>query len=584
MKVNINSFQADYFLKILKTYGVQQVVISPGSRSTSLALAFLSNKHFFCTPIIDERAAAFYATGIARATSKPVALLCTSGTAVAEYYPAIIEAYQQRIPLVVCTADRPEHLIGTGANQTIVQDNIYKNHIRCSVNIPVPAPDAAYFDRFSMEVCKALQIGITTNRGPVHINLQYEKPFEPDSITHTLPKGFPLLKVPKPSDLNISGICSTPAERSIAREWLQNASKIAVLVGPASLTTADKNSIFKLSKFLRAPILADIGSQLRQSTTNAMLVITHYDTILRGADEQQQEVLRPEVLIVFGMHTVSAALNRFIEASPAKRIIINPYGDRVDTTENERVILSGNSVAVISELLDMEIGTQQSGGYLDVWQKLNRQVDSALEQVHLRKQLDELGIIRIVRDALPQHATVMLANSLTYRVFDDFSGMFPGSVQFFQNRGASGIDGIIATTAGIASSVQQPVFLVIGDVTLFYDLTSLLLLRNAKQPATVLLLNNQGGRIFDVLPVRKYLNEAYPFFRTPAAYHIKKAVEAFGGTYKRIEQSSALTQALQNDMPTGNFRLYDLIIDPEFAEQRRMELRAANQFSKAQNI
>lgn len=573
MKVNPNFIQAGYFIRALLANNVRQVIISPGSRSTSLALACISNKKLHCTSVVDERTAAFYATGVARVSGSPVVLLCTSGTAVAEYYPAIIEAYQQRIPLIVCTADRPEHLIGTGANQTINQRNIYQNHIRYAFDAGLPEMTALYFSGFKKNLSKALAVCLFIDKGPVHINMPYKKPFEPHEKTAEISNG--LLQSLSNDISPVISKNNSPEKKTMlqASKLLARSKKILILAGPGLYSTNDKKAIVLIAKRLHAPVFADIGSNLRFNGTKERHIITHYDTILRSGKVVTE--LHPDCIIVFGMGMVSATLNRFLEKLKTPRIIINSFGDRIDPTENKRIILRAKPAEIIDALHQVNKAATESNVFLNQWLTLNDSVSSAISGLLPEGKLHEVTLAKLLIENIPANSAVMLSNSLTYRVFDDFAEPVKKNITVYQNRGASGIDGIISTASGIASVNKNPVYLIIGDVTFYYDLNALLLLKNARVPVTILLFSNGGGRIFDVLPVKEYLDSVGNFFRTPVTYDVEKVVTAFNGAYIPVESFSGLAQAFAEPIQTGSFKVIDLQIDALFAQQTRNALRAS---------
>ncbi|MBI2419138.1 MAG: 2-succinyl-5-enolpyruvyl-6-hydroxy-3-cyclohexene-1-carboxylic-acid synthase [Ignavibacteriales bacterium] len=573
MKVNPNFIQAGYFIRTLLANNIRQIIISPGSRSTSLALACISNKKLQCTSVIDERTAAFYATGVARVSGYPVVLLCTSGTAVAEYYPAIIEAYQQRIPLIVCTADRPEHLIGTGANQTINQRNIYKNHIRYAFDAGLPEMTSAYFSAFKKSLHEAITVCLFENKGPVHINLPYKKPFEPHEKTAEI--STTLLQS---LTANVSAAISkknAPDKKDLQRAQvsLSLSSRILVLAGPGLYTPKDRKAIVAIAKRLQAPIFADIGSGLRFNGKKELHIISHFDTLLRSGKIGSE--LHPDCILVFGMGMVSATLNRFLEKLQASRIIINPFGDRIDPTDNKRIIINAKPAEIIDDLHKNDKAATVSNVFFKQWISLNAAVRDTISGILPEGKLHEVSLSNLLIENIPENSAVMLSNSLTYRVFDDFAEPAKKHITVYQNRGASGIDGIISTASGIASVNKNPVYLIIGDVTFYYDLNALLLLKNARVPVTVLLFSNGGGRIFDVLPVKDYLDSVGNFFRTPVAYDVEKVVSAFNGVYIPVESFSGLAPALAEPIQKGSFKVIDLQIDALFAQQTRDALRAS---------
>ncbi|MCE1189396.1 MAG: 2-succinyl-5-enolpyruvyl-6-hydroxy-3-cyclohexene-1-carboxylic-acid synthase [Ignavibacteria bacterium] len=565
---------ASLFAEILLANNIKHVVISPGSRSTPLVLAFSMHPGFNCHPVIDERGAAFFATGLARAAGTPVVLVCTSGTAVAEYYPAIIEAYQQRIPLIVCTADRPEYLWGTGANQTIFQTDIYQNHIRyaCSPGLIEPTKTGLRKLRDCTE--EAIRVATHTNKGPVHINFQFEKPFEPESFTDTIAasvttqafncKQFTKNKLP--------GVSQKALKRVFNK--LHEAKRPLILVGSSLPLFDEQKAIVQFAKSYGAPIFAEIGSGLRTLPAASTNIISNYDSILRSPSGTLID--QPDLLIIFGRTMTSAALDKFIHNVQAPRIIINEYGDLFDSTKNSRIILSATARTFLEEYSrhDFTVNKTDRNKYRLHLKKLNGKIEGKKSTMFSGKgAIHEPELVNIISNLLPGESNLFIANSMTYRVFDDFASPNNSRITCFHNRGASGIDGLIATTAGIAAGTVKPTFLAVGDTSFYYDLNSLWLLKQKRIPLIIFLFNNNGGRIFDILPVQKYKSILSDYFTMPVSYDIEKVVSSFAGGYFRVDSLEGLDKAYNEAREKDTFSVIDIQYSPEYSREMREQLR-----------
>ena len=331
MKINRNIFWTDNFFGRLAGLGVKYVCISPGSRSTPLTLSASSNKKLRCFVHIDERSSAFFALGLAKASGKPVVIITTSGTAAAEVYPAVIEAYQQRIPLIVCTADRPPELIGRGANQTIYQHNLYGHHTRFFKDAGLPGISAAGIRRIRRYASEAF---ILSEGGPVHINFPFRKPFEPDSFTDELSeRTLSLIESHKLRESNFVKKEPKPGW-NIYREILRainETEKGLILAGPMEYDGNAKKQLLGLAEKLNYPIIADACSQLRYGNKSKNVLI-NYEAFLHN--EKFANQYSPEVILHFGRTPSSKAVENWLGKIPAKRYIINSHGDIFDPWNN----------------------------------------------------------------------------------------------------------------------------------------------------------------------------------------------------------------------------------------------------------
>jgi len=332
-KINRNYFWAETFIKELNSIGAKYACISPGSRNTPLTLAIADNKEIKSFVHIDERSSGFFALGIAKATNTPVILVCTSGTATAELYPAIIEAYQQRVPLIVCTADRPPELLNTGANQTINQSNLYKNHIRWFFDAGLPEPIPRRIRHIKAIAKRAVYESMVRSKGPVHLNFPFRKPFEPDTYTDEVNSEViktAELVLPDKKDLfkeNGKNIVSEKWFKETA-EYLSKFKKGLIIAGPENYNDTFHFSCGKLASLLGYPVLADGASQLRFGNHNKENILFSFEGFLRSDSFAQK--YKPEIILQFGRTVTSKALGTFFEKCTAVRFMINEYGDWFD--------------------------------------------------------------------------------------------------------------------------------------------------------------------------------------------------------------------------------------------------------------
>ena len=338
--VNRNFIWTEIFVNQLVSLGVKYACISPGSRSTPLTISFSKQKKIKCFVHIDERVSGFFTMGLAKATNTPVAVVTTSGTATAELYPAIIEAYQQRIPLIICTADRPPEMINTGANQTIIQWNLYKNHIRWFKNVGIPYLTERKFSYLKKVTHKAFKISSHLNKGPVHLNFPFSKPLEPDTFTDEIDEEL-FNEIYKPISISSKSIKQIESRKKskkiidIISEKISGSQNGLIITGPLDYNPTLISKIKLLSKITGYPILADGISQLRFNNKKSdKNICVNYDTILRSEEFKKNYV--PEIIIQFGRTPTSTILEDYLTISDHKRFIINEVSGQIIAVKGEK--------------------------------------------------------------------------------------------------------------------------------------------------------------------------------------------------------------------------------------------------------
>ncbi|MCK9209332.1 MAG: 2-succinyl-5-enolpyruvyl-6-hydroxy-3-cyclohexene-1-carboxylic-acid synthase [Ignavibacteriaceae bacterium] len=568
-KINKNILWSTIFFEQLAKLGVKHVCISPGSRSTPLTLAAVYNKKLTCLKIIDERSSAFFASGIARTTGKPVVLICTSGTATAEYYPAIIEAYQQRIPLIVCTADRPPELVNKGANQMINQKNLYANHIRFFADAGLPETSRKKLESIKRIAVQSFEISALTNKGPVHINFPFEKPFEPESYTDNIPLNLEL-KYATREELN-GNIKSVSKDSETLIKLIAKAERGLIIVGPDEYNKKFPRLINAVSNKTGFPIFADGASQLRFGTSSKKNVIANYDALLRS--EYFLKDFHPDIILHFGRTITSKGLEQFLENNYAPKYLINEFGDWFDPTGSAKNSLAMKPFLFCQKLLEAEslikLTTEKKR-----WLKFLTTANSTSEKIKSNIFAasvfpNEPKTINSLLKNLPLKANVMLSNSLPVRDFDFFASNLNKKITVFHNRGASGIDGILSTALGIAYCSKTPTVLLTGDLAFYYDLTSLLTAKQYNIPLIIILVNNNGGGIFQFLPIAKYENVFEQFFTMPHSLSFKNFVKEFGGNYSLIKKQIVFEKQMNKSLSAKNFSVLEIKTDAKTSLQLR---------------
>ncbi len=533
--INRNYFWAEVFVEHLTAGGVKHVCISPGSRNTSLTLAFAANKKFKKFVNVDERTNGFFALGLANKLNKPVVLVTTSGTATAELYPAIIEAYQRRIPLIVCTADRPEELQNCGANQTINQKNIYKNHIRKYFEIGLPSVKKIDLLKLKSITRSAVQISSVLDRGPVHLNFPLRKPFEPGNFTDEIDINLYKYVFNTVTNRNLT----TNIKQGKLPEEIINISKKSseglILCGQDNFDNNFFRSCIKMSKILNYPIAADGVSGLRFKKFTNKLILSNTSLALKT--NAKKLFSEAKVIIQFGGSFTSNEFFEFMKESKAIKFLVNEYGDYRDPTRTVKKVIKMNPGKFCENIIELNKAFRNSktkGGWVKKIFWMEDFIENKKLEFLSKQNLKFEGkIISEVLNLLPSNSNLMISNSMPVRDLEFFTSRASKNINIFSNRGASGIDGIISTAAGIAVNSNRPTVLITGDLAFYHDMNGLLLLKNHKIPLIIILIDNNGGGIFNMLPISKYEKFFTNFFRTPLEIDLLKFAGAYGGnTYK----------------------------------------------------
>ena len=554
IKINKNYVWAEKFVNHLAEAGVKQVCISPGSRSTPLTLAFDADKKIKKHVFVDERQSGFFALGLAKQTNLPVAVVTTSGTAAVELYPAIVEAYQNRVPLIICTADRPAYLRNKGANQTINQENLYKNHIRFFYDTGLPELTKKSLVMFLQKADEAFRISLLADRGPVHINFQFDKPLEPHLSTDEITEANlnEIGKIPAGQMFYNSKALFKAKELTEVVNKLKKAATGLIIIGPANLYEPLKNKIKLLSKATGFPIFADGSSQFRTGVKDNDLIITNYDAFLRS--DEFAKKFQPDIILQFGRTPTSVSLENYFSKIKSERILINEFGDCYDPSANASKIIKADVYSFVDELIKKI--DKSSVNKNKSWVKFLLQLDDLCEWIKLEfinnsHLIDETNTIVHISRNIPEKSVLFVSNSTPIRDLDYFLQKTNKNYTVHQNRGASGIDGIISTALGIAEATKERTFLLTGDLAFYYDLTSLHYAKAKHINLTIILINNNGGGLFNFLPIVEEKEVFKKYFRTPLDLNFEEIIRTFGLDYKLVKTSTQLNLALnrRSDSP-----------------------------------
>jgi len=526
------------FVDELVCSGLRHVVISPGSRSTPLAILCTEHEQLKEWVLIDERSAAYFALGIAKETNEPVAIVCTSGTAAANYLPAIVEAYYARIPLVVLTADRPHELRDVGASQTINQVQMYGSFVKKSWEMALPEGTEKMFNYVRNRASRVMIEAKGGNPGPVHVNFPIREPLTPDLSIDNLwgedRKGAYNQAYEGEKRLTESQL------KGLAQQ-LEN--KRGVIVCGPQTDEQLAPAINTLSQKLGVPILADPLSQLRTGQHEQNHLIATYDTIFRSADLRKK--LKPDYIIRFGAMPISKSYLFYIEthADTLQVIVEDQQGAREPTNHSSEYLFTKGRY-FCEDLLPYIKEKNEHTQWLTSWQKLESIASGELEQTE-STELTEGEVVRDMIQSVPKDSILFVANSMPIRDVDTFLLQMEKQVTLHANRGTSGIDGTMSSALGVAAVSKQRVTLIIGDLSFYHDMNGLLAAKHYAIDITILLINNNGGGIFSFLPQATDAKHFEALFGTPLHLDFQHAVSMYSGAYDKVKTQQAFRAAIE---------------------------------------
>lgn len=564
------SWKADLTLYIkeivdsLYKCGIKDVVISPGSRSTPFAYAFVEHPGIETHIVIDERSAAFFALGMAKKNGFPVVLLCTSGTAAANYYPAIIEAKYARVPLIVLTADRPHELREVGAPQTIDQIHLYGKQVKWFVDLPKPGGDQALIPYLRQTARKCVQLSQEAPKGPVHVNIPLPEPLIPE-----LPMSFQL---EREGDAQLPPSRKAPAESMVfqLKALLTSGKKGLIICGQLDDQSA-ADSIRKFSSVYQIPVLADPLSQLRKTAHDGAIIIDAYDTLLRI--NEIKERLACDFVIRFGAMPVSKSLTLFLKnlAEDVPFIVIDEGGGR-DPIHRATDVWNVNESLLIKEcIVGIDEITPAPSEWAHNWISLNQQAKKLIQLGNKDLPWHEGSAVQTILESLPSQAVLFVGNSMPIRDIDTFYTNETTDVEIIANRGANGIDGVVSSALG-AAKYHQPAFLLIGDLSFYHDLNGLLISKMEKVNLTIFVLNNNGGGIFSFLPQAEEPHHFEKLFGTPASLQFKQITEMYDGHYMLVSNREELQVALQSMNTKTGLKVFEVMTNRETNVQSHRDL------------
>ena len=558
---NLNYRWSCRIVSQLYNFGVREVCISPGSRNTPLTLAFIDHGGFKCSSHVDERSGAFFALGVALQTQAPVAILSTSGTATANFLPAIIEASQSRVPLIIITADRPSYLIGTGANQTIVQKDIYGFYVRSSKDLGLPS---AEFTNIDYSISSALQMatGINSNnklispQGPIHMNIPFEEPlYDIDRIKESI------------KSKSINQLAHTVLiEPKIE---IPDSNSPIIICGRLPVGVNSK-PILSLSSYLNAPILADSLSQIRYGESHPN-IISGYNYFLNFNN------ISPDLVIRIGQKPVSKILCEKLNQWDDFTILIDECGRFNDDCN---LVLSQN-IESAAKLIKSKINSIDPK-----WKNKVIALDSKIKNSIIEDHLDswfEGAIAKSCFDSLSDGDSFFIGNSMPIRDVDMFVLTSEKIVDTYSNRGASGIDGIVSSALGVASKSEGETLLLIGDLSFYHDMNGLLAASRYNLNITIVVVNNGGGGIFSFLPISDEKGDAFnEFWSTTHELDFSHVAKLCNCKYQKVDSIYSLNNALCESKDSTGINIIEAITNiGENVKQHRTISAALQKFDQS---
>ncbi len=532
--VNRNGLWAEIVVDELIRSGLREVCIAPGSRSTPLTLAFSARPEVRVTSHLDERSAAFFALGLGLATGRPAAVVCTSGTATANFYPAVIEAHESEVPLLVLTADRSHELRDSGANQTIDQIKLYGGHVLWSVDVAPPEqdPPAVLVRSLRTLANRAYARAAGSPAGPVHLNFPFRKPLEPTVVPADRTR-LQEDEVARAADAPYTRLLAAPRTATAEQlawlvETILTSPRGLIVCGPRLADPALHGAVLDLARASGYPVVAEALSGVRYAPADGVVRLTHYDTARLD--------LQPDVVLRFGDVPTSAALQLALDGwRPRVMVQIRESGRWADDTHRLTHHLQAHEASTcqgVAQALGGSLAERAAGEWLCAAAEREARVAVALAKQMATAELFDGAVIADVVSTLPAGAALFISNSLTVRHADQYGQAPDKALAVFGNRGVAGIDGLVSTALGVAAAApDRPLVLVLGDLALYHDLNGLLAVRRCGIPLTIVVVNNDGGGIFRRLPIKAFEPAFTDLFLTPHGLSFAAAAQLHGLAY-----------------------------------------------------
>jgi 2-succinyl-5-enolpyruvyl-6-hydroxy-3-cyclohexene-1-carboxylate synthase len=588
----LNAAWSEAFFDELARIGITDVCVAPGSRSTPLVLAAARDGRFRMVSIVDERSAGFFALGSGKARGLPAVVITTSGTAAANLYPAVIEAAQGEVPLLVLTADRPHRLRDTDGNQAMDQLRLFGTFPRAFFEVAPPRMDGPSLRHLRSLAARACALAQGPPKGPVHLNFPFEKPLEPEldgastggveALAGGRSESRPFVRVtlgrPETSEEELNRI----------RELVEGNERGVIVVGPTPDASEVGPAALALGAATGFPVLADPLSGARFGPSQGAHVVGGYDLFLRS--KPVRDALCPDLVVRVGGSPTSAGLLDYLgESVGAHQLVVDSGSRWKDHLAAASEYVSGDPALTLRRLAT-DVRTQRDPRWRALWGQAESRARAALKDLELGGIM-EGEVLAAVAETLPDRAALFVASSMPIRDLDAFAFPSPKQLTVYGNRGTSGIDGLVSTTLGIAFGTagevgglaldgslpaesaeardDVPTIGVLGDLAFFHDLTGLLVAKSLDHPVVFVVVNNNGGGIFHTLPVREHEPAFSQFFSTPHGLDFEGAAGFFGIPYVRAGSVEELAERLLEALDRGGVRILEIQTQKEMSHALR---------------
>jgi 2-succinyl-5-enolpyruvyl-6-hydroxy-3-cyclohexene-1-carboxylate synthase len=572
----INGLWGRIIAEELANAGVRTAVLAPGSRSTPLTVSLAEHSDIDAVSQLDERSAAFFALGYGKRTNTPAALVCTSGTALANFHPAVVEADRSRVPLVLLTADRPPELVDSGANQTIDQEKFYGDSVRTYRKLPEPEAADRKLRSLRTAVVRAVGTATGEDAGPVHLDVPLRKPLEPRTDTDSVPEGVPDGAVPDgfddPEKLSTAGrdgpFVETTAGRTVLSErecrriadGIEGADRGLIVCGPTDRDAPSRAALTTLAERTGFPVAADPLSGHRfADTPDDVVVCGGYDGYLPAIEPS------PDVVVRFGASPTSKPLRQYLRDADARQFLVDPVGEwrEATFTATDLVVADETSFAGdVAALIDRE-----PGSYAATLAEAEREYWSLVAG----QEPPEGAVLSDVAELAPDPATLFVSNSMPVRDLDRFGRPRSADLTVLGNRGASGIDGITSSALGAGYAADGPLVLVTGDLAYYHDMNGLVAVARADVDATIVCINNDGGGIFHLLPIEDH-DTFDEWFRTPHGLDFEHSAALYGIDFSRTASRDRFRQLYAEAVDSEGTQVIEFRTESESTHEQRRGL------------
>lgn len=548
------------------------VFLSPGSRSTPLVLAAAANDSFQMHVCIDERGAAFAALGYARATARPALLLCTSGTAAANYLPAIVEAHLDLIPIILLTADRPANVRGSGSNQTIDQLSCFAAYLRMQIDLPVPSAEDNCL-QLAKTVSQLVELATDQSlSGPVQVNCQFDEPLHDHSPEAPMPDeliDWRSRQSPTERHAQTARRSSTEVKQA-ASEAIASAKQGLTIIGQLD-SIAQQHDAAEFANRIGWPVIADICSGL--SLKGGLRNRIDFSDLRVGPGAAG--IADPDVVMHLGRQIVSKRIITWL--SVVKPVVVQATGTsrRFDPVGLVTYQLA-EPLGAIQASLRLPDNERAARAVSELVETENRVIEDCISaQLRESRQLTEIAAARTLVNCLPEQSALFLASSMPIRLVNSFAARRMADIRVFSNRGASGIDGTIASAIGTAVGSGRATTLLIGDLAMLHDLNSLSLARMLELPLVIVVFNNNGGGIFSHLPIASHADTFEDYFATPQHLSFRSAADLFGLRYVQVESTFLLQEQYAIAIRKRGITIIELTLDRTIDFAMHQNIRSA---------